>query len=468
MIDKLDILKNRLKDEYYSFFCFFWPIISDEKLVSSKHIKYICNELDKLGKSIISRNKPEYDWYIFNVPPGSSKSSMISILWPCWLLTNDPSIFIINDSYSSDLSDGFVRKSKRVLNNEVFIQLFGRIEMVKETESFFETNKGGGRYSTSTGGTITGYHGNVIIVDDPLSAEQSYSKAARDRANRFLTTTLPDRVRNKLITPFVMVMQRLHEDDPTGHILSKGLSVKHICLPAELGENTTKGLENLYIDGYLDKNRIGANVIEKKRKELGSFGYSGQYDQNPHPGGGGKIKREWFNFMHEKELPANISWDMWIDGAYTNSTKNDPTGIQICALVGNTLYIRFGICAFLEMPELLKKIEIITNEFTFTSNSMIYIEPKASGKSLKQMIKQNYPKLNPIEIQSVLVSEGKEARIQVAAPKVEVGRVTIVLGNWNDEYLSQLEGFPTAKHDEFVDLLGYACEKYLINSFFAI
>ena len=468
MNSKLQILADRLKDDYYSFFCFFWPLISDEKLIKANHIKYICDELTILGKAIIKREKPEFDWYIINIPPGTSKSSIVSVLWPTWLLCNDPSIFIINSSYSDDLSSGFVRKSKRVINNPAFEQLFGKIEMFKETESFFETSKGGGRYATSTGGTITGYHGNVIIPDDPLSAKQSYSKAFRDSANNYNDTTLEDRVRSKIITPFVMVMQRLHDEDPTGHILAKGLKVKHICLPAELGPTTTEGLENIYTDGLLDPVRMPKEVLEKKKKALGSFAYAGQYDQNPHPEGGGKIKGKWFERIHSKELPAGITWDMWIDGAYTKSTKNDPTGLMICGIHENTLYIRHSKCAFLEMPDLLTLVPQYAEEFGFTGNSMVYIEPKASGKSLKQMLKQQSIKLNPIEIESGLVNEGKEARMNVASPKVEAGRVCLVIGGWNEEFIEQLEGFPTAKHDEYVDLLGYACEMYLINTFFAL
>jgi len=459
---------NQYKSNYFFFFTLFWPLVSEEKLIISNHIKYICDELTELGHYIIERKKPPFDWYIINIPPGSSKSTMVSILWPCWLLLNDPSLFIIGSSYSSDISNGFVRKSKKVLDSEIFKALFNQIEFSKQLEGFYETKNNGGYYATSTDGTITGVHGNVFINDDPLSVKQSYSKAERDRGNRFVSTISPDRVRNKEITPQVIVMQRLHDEDPTGHILSKGLNTKHICLPAELGNNTTKGLEYIYTDKLLDPVRINQNILTKRRQELGVFGYAGQYDQNPHPEGGGKIKGEWFNYIHEKELPEGIVWDIWVDGAYTNSTKNDPTGLMVCGFKDGQLYIRNGFCAYLEMPELLKLIPTYADEYNLSPTSMIYIEPKASGKSLRQMLKQQSMKLNPIEISSTLVNEGKEARIQVAAPKVQIGRVTIVKGAWNDEFIGQLEGFPTAKHDEFVDLLGYACEKYLINTFFAI
>lgn len=460
MDNRIGLVAERLKNNYFEFFKFFWPLYSSDEMVTTEHIKHICNELQEVSQHIINRTKPDYDWYIVNVPPGSSKSSMVSVMWPLYLLAHDPSILSINSSYSADLSASFVRKSKKIIDSDSFKMLFGNINLTKETESQFETHANGGRYSTSTGGTIVGMHGNVIIIDDPLSVEMSYSKANRDRANRFITTTLPERVRDKEKTPIILIMQRLHEDDPTGHILKKGVSVKHICLPAELGANTTKGLEHLYTDGLLDPKRMSKEVLSKKKAQLGSFGYSGQYDQSPYPEGGGKIKGEWFDIVHENELPTDIIWDLWIDGAYTKNTANDPTGLLVTGYKDNRLYIKHAFDAFLEMPGLLAKIPGYAEANGLTQKSRVYIEPKASGKSLKQLLKQD-TNLNAVEITSFLVNEGKEARIQTAAPSVEAGRVTLVRGGWNDNFIHQLEAYPNGKHDEYVDLLGYAVFQYM-------
>ncbi len=272
-------LKKVIGDRFYTFFVFFWPLISTDEFVPSKHIEFICNELDDLGHHIINRTKPPYDWYIFNVPPGTTKSSIMSVLWPIWLITIDPSIFVINSSYSAGLSERDVRKSKAVLFSPEYITIFGQIKMAKNTESYFETAQGGGRYSTSTGGTIVGFHGNVNMHDDPLSVEMSYSPADRARANRFVTETMTQRVRNKDITPQVIIMQRLNEEDPTGYIVSRGLNLKHYILPDVLDENTTH--PELYTDGLLDPVRLSHDVIERKRKELGDMPYSAQYKQNP-------------------------------------------------------------------------------------------------------------------------------------------------------------------------------------------
>ncbi len=192
-------------------------------MVVSPHIEFICKELENIGKNLLSGKDSRHDWVVINVPPGSSKSSICSIIFPCWILANDNSKFIINSSYSDSLSTGFIRKSKAILKSESFEEIFAKIDFTKENESYLETSTGGGRYATSTGGTVTGSHSDLFIVDDPLSVEQSYSKAVTDRANRYLTETVPTRVRDKKKAVKIIIMQRLSENDPTGYFKSSSL-----------------------------------------------------------------------------------------------------------------------------------------------------------------------------------------------------------------------------------------------------
>ncbi len=276
---EIALFADGLKASFYDFFFTFWSRISSDRYVHSKHIEFICNKLQTIGEAIIARERPEHLWYIFNVPPGTTKSSIISTAWPIWLLTRDPGIFIINNSYSSDLSTRDVRRSKNIFTSDLYRAMFPALEIQKNTESFFETRQGGGRYATSTGGTIVGYHGNVGIHDDPLSVEMSHSPAERARGNRFVTETMSGRVRDKAITPQIILMQRLHEEDPTGYIKDRGLDCEHIILPAELTDYTTH--PELYTDGLLDPSRLPKEVIQNKQKELGPVAYSAQYDQNP-------------------------------------------------------------------------------------------------------------------------------------------------------------------------------------------
>src|SRR5690606_41828287 len=112
----------------------------------------------------------------------------------------------------------------------------------------------------------------------------------RESANNFVTSTLSSRKIDKLVTPTILVMQRLHEEDPTGVMISKkGTKIKHICLPAEIKEGTKVLPEEAkedYVDGLLDPLRLSREVLEEAQVDLGSYGYAGQYDQNPAPSEG--------------------------------------------------------------------------------------------------------------------------------------------------------------------------------------
>lgn len=304
-------LRDALLADYYKFFKFFWPLISSDEYIDAPHVKLICNELQTVGQHIIKREKPPHDWYIINVPPGTSKSSIVTVLWPAWLLTNDDSIFIISSSYSKGLSERDVRKSKAVMINPAYQAIFKPLKLVKDTESYFETDRSGGRYATSTGGTIVGYHANVNIHDDPLSVEMSYSPADRTRANRFITETMSQRVRKKGITPQLIIMQRLHEEDPTGYILSKGLNVKHIALPAVLSNITTH--PEIYAGKLLDPRRLSMEVITQEKKKLGDVAFSCQYEQDPTS----KESLLYSDFKTYEELPPTFGNGNYTDTADT-------------------------------------------------------------------------------------------------------------------------------------------------------
>jgi predicted phage terminase large subunit-like protein len=447
---------------------YFWDVIIQDKFIDNWHIPFLCSELESIIKRVVAREKKEYD-LIVNIPPGTSKSTIITIMSDVWAWLQDPSLVMINSSYSSGLSIDHSIKFSTIVHSDLFndtfqsyfLSKFGKkLTFEKDTEAIITNNFGGSRIATSTGGTITGKHAHIIKRDDPVDPEQAESKAYREKANRFNDRTLSTRKKDKESSVTITVMQRLHENDTTGNELKKeGKRIKHICLPAQLSNNVKpKELAENYIAGLLDVNRLSKSILEEQKRDLGSYGYSGQFMQNPTPEGGGKIKSEWFQFIDEKLLPLGND-DLFIDGAYTKDSENDPSGFLVTRFKGNTLYILHATSKWLELPGLLNFIPNYVDNFNFTINSKILIEPKASGKSTKQMLTEK-TRLNAVEIKSKLVIEGKESRAQVAAVKIETGRVVLVKGSWNDEFIDQLIGFPNKEHDEYIDLIGYACEYY--------
>ncbi len=475
---------------FYDFYRNFWDILSPEVFVDNWHIHVMCTELEKILIRVKNRESNPHDT-TFNIPPGSSKSSLISQAFPIWCWLHDPALVIITMSYNLDLAKDHSFKSKKIFTSQRFQTLFqplfkkihGKpIYLVKNNEKEWINNFGGIRYVTSPDSTATGKHAHIIIKDDPISAEQAQSEAYRKRVNRFNNETLSNRKVNKKVTATIMVMQRLHSDDPTGNDIKKEKNINMFVFPAELSKALQprerlltpeeSGLmkpitiEEMYKlnDGLLDPVRLGVEELNAQKKELQSLAYAGQYGQEPFPEEGNKVKREWFNYCKLKEVPESglTPIDLWVDGAYTKIRENDPTGLMVAAYHAkeNRLYLFGAVDDWLEMPDLMKLIpEYCEGHNVNESDSRIRIEPKASGKSLRQLINAETD-YNAVEINSHLVQEGKSARLAVAAPKIESGRVWLVEGAWTDHFVTQLCGYPNVDHDEFVDLIGYAVHHY--------
>lgn len=458
---------------YYKFFKLFFTEVTGAELVDNWHIQFMCNKLQNIGVDLIEGNIPEYDTTIFNVPPGSSKSTLISVLFPIWLWLHKPSLVIISSSYSATLSEDLARKSRRVINSELFQHIFGpyfkvkfgkEFQFTKETDQDFENNFGGRRFATSTNGTIIGIHGDLIIVDDNLSAQQAHSETEVLKSNRFYSETLMTRKKDKEKTKTIIVMQRLCENDLTGYLttLNKETPEKleKIVIPAELSKDLApEKLKMYYEDGLMDSRRMSKPILDNFKTTLGSLSYSSQFLQNPFNAEGGILKKSWFKILKPSEVPREVQWDVFVDGAYTKNQDNDPTGILIAGMFNSILYIRLFSSNYLEMPDLLLKFKQLRESAMVYPESRIYIEPKASGLTLQQLLKQGG--FNSINIKSKLVSEGKKARAHTISPFAESGRIQVVEGPWNDEFLTQLCGFPNAKHDESIDVLGYAVDHFL-------
>lgn len=463
-------LQKKCIDNYYTFFRTFWDVVSPDAYQGNWHIPAICGVLQKNGERL-ARKEPKDKDIVINLPPGESKSTMVTVLWPVWLWLKNPSLSIISSSYSYGLSVELSRKSKDVIKSDNFQFLFGdyfvkkfgkELRLTKDSETLWENNYGGLRIATSTGGTITGKHGDLILRDDPINPEQAESEAYRTRALRFNNKTLSMRKRDKKVTLTVTIMQRLHQNDQTGYELKNNReSIYHVCLPAELSDNVRpKEWRKHYKNGLLDEKRLPRKVLDESRKVLGGLGYSGQMQQSPTTPGGNILKKRWFYTIPAP--PEGMLWDMFLDTAYTEKTKNDPTGFLVVGydIAGRRIIVQWFGSEYLEMPALLKRIPVVMEQNQCSPASMVYVEPKASGKSVKQMIRAN-TLINITEIKNKLVQASKTERANYIAPFAESGRIALVEGNWNEAFLDELAGFPTADHDESIDLLAYACRKYL-------
>jgi len=426
----------------------------NRKFIPSNHLEKIASTLEDVYNGNIKR-------LIINIPPRYGKTELAIKMFIAWCLAKTPSSKFIHLSYSDSLALDNSSQTKEYINSDAYQNLWQmNLKKDAQSKSKWFNDYGGGVYATSSGGAITGFgagsttlsgFGGAIIIDDPLKPDDAFSEVKRKAVNERYNNTIRSRV-NSRETPIIIIMQRLHEDDLSGYLLDGGSGEdwQHLCLPALSKDNiplweqkhTFKELESI--------------------RQANQYTFAGQYQQKPAPDEGGEWKKEWFEIIDKSEVPLNgLRWEFIIDGAYTKNTANDPTGYQIGAKYKNDYIILSSVDRYLELPELLKDIPNYLKSFT-VNIGMILIEPKASGKSLRQMIASTTG-YNVAEIRTPFVNNSKIENVRACAPSIEGGRVKLIKGSWNEHFLNQVGTFPNAKHDEHIDLTCYGIERTLMT-----
>lgn len=393
---------------------------------------------------------------LVNVPPGSSKSTVWTQILPAWIWTRNPHARIISSSYSNDLSTIHAVKSRDILKSDKYNIFYpGHIDFKKDTDgkTHYKNTKKGERFVTSTGGTVTGMHADFIIADDPVKPKGA-GRAEMDEAVTFMKETLSSRKTDKERTVTILIMQRLHDLDPAG-VWLKEKPLNRLCLPAEQSELVyPESLNEYYVEGLLDIKRLGHVAVANAKRDLGSYGYAGQYAQSPVPAGGGIWKAGYIRAIPDDRFPKvheltayGTDWDT----AYTDKQKNDASGYVTSGRMGSTMYIDKLGFERKEMPELIALMKSLPTP--------AYIEAKASGKSAKQMLTSMGVTAIEVEVQG----GDKEARANLATPRAEAGLVYCRQSLMETLLYDAEQGilrFPNGAHDDLQDALVQAIQRH--------
>jgi predicted phage terminase large subunit-like protein len=353
-------------------------------------------------------------------------------------------------SYSKDLAVRASQDCRLVLESEWYKELFSRtiIAEGQDTKTKFMTTERGFRFSTSVGGMATGEGGNYLIVDDPTSALQGFSKRFRDRANTWFDQVFSNRLNDKVNGVIIVVMQRLHENDLSGYLLEKG-GWEHLKIPLEQVAKTyifphSKKEKKVQDGELLHEARMGAAEIEREKVALTPYGWAGQYQQEPAPLGGGVFKDGWFvpySVVPEDAIIVQ-SWDT----ASKEEELNDPSACTTWAISGNRYYLIDVFVGRLDYPKLKAKTIMHAAEF---DASLVLIEDKSSGQSLIQDLRANCS----FAVQPINPQGSKLTRAHVVSSIICEGRVLVPSKktNWFYTYMAEMLTFPSSDHFDQVD-----------------
>ena len=414
------------------------------RFIPNWHIDAILYQLERVRRGEIKR-------LIINLPPRSLKSIVSSVMLPAYALGHNPKLKIFCISYSNELADKLAFDTRSIMESEWYRRAFPNVKLSRFANSDLYTSDKGFRKSTSTNATLTGLGGDWFIIDDPLKAQDAMSDAIRGRANDWFSNTLVSRLDDKINGVIIVVMQRVHLDDLTGHLLEKSSGWTLLNLPA-IAEEDAKiligdGDYHFRKEGdLLHPERENREILDSLRRELGPYLYSAQYQQKPVPLGGGIIRRDWLAYYDQApdhKWPSQIiqSWDT----AAKDGVRND---WSVCT----TWLIRDGIYYLLDLtrgrydyPTLRDTAINLARQF---KPNFILIEDASTGIALAQELQREAVSA----VKLVTPERDKQTRLFIQQAKFAARQVQFLRGV---SYLSELESelltFPQAKHDDIVD-----------------
>lgn len=459
MSEKLYCSEDRLlakicRNSFYDFVKEFWEVIIPEKPIWNWHIKYLCDELQIIAERVFKGEKKQYD-LIINIPPGMTKSTICSQMFSAWIWTRMPTARILGGSHTlSPVAMDHNRKAKDIVKSEKYQRLFDiYIRKDQDEKGYFILRQGGGRIATGSQGSIIGTHYHFQLIDDPIDPKGVKSEAELLTTNQWMSEVLPTRKVDKEVSVMVLIMQRLHENDPTGYLINKRKNeefddIKHIVLPAEINESVNPPeLKKFYVDGLLDPVRLNRNVLKELRRDLTSFSYAGQMDQSPVPREGGMFAPE--HFVIVPTLPDRIvKCVRYWDKAATAGGGCNSAGVKIALLRDNS-YIVLDVTKGQWNP--FKRNQIIKQTAELDGKQVNIGVEQEPGSGGKESALISIQELASYKITADRPIGNKALRAEPFSCQVNAGNVYLLKGAWNEEYISECRMFPNSTSKDQVD-----------------
>lgn len=354
-------------------------------------------------------------------------------------------------------------RCRRLIESDWYQSQWGdrvRIATDQNTKEKYENTAGGHRIATSVGGSTTGQGGDIVVVDDPHEILKVESDAHRQNALDWWDRVMSMRVNSPRTGARVIIMQRLHESDLTGHVLAQGgydlLRIPSIYDPDDASSQTSLGWKDPRSERgqLICPERFNEDFYADAKKRLGSYGYAGQIQQRPLPKEGGVIKRQWVQYYDY--LPPLDEFDLFIQSWDTAFKQTDESSFVVGQVWGRrygSFYMLDQIRDRMDFTGTVHAIVALSAKWPMTTAKLV--EEKANGAAVISVLKQRVPGLVPVEPEG-----GKEARCQAVAPFWESGSVFIpspeIASFPVGDFVEEICSFPKSANNDQVDAMSQA------------
>ena len=471
-----------------------WHVVEPgAEYVHGWHVDFLCAHLEAITAGLILPDGSYYNRLLANVPPGTMKSLLVNVFWPSWEWgpCNMPHLRYVCTSHSQPLAIRDSTKMRRLVQSKWYQDRWGdRVQLTgdQNAKTKFENTATGFREAVAFE-SMTGVRGDRVIIDDPHSVDSAQSDAMRQSTIDTFLEAVPSRLTNPEKSAIVVIMQRLHEEDVSGVIISKGLGYDHIMLPMRYDPGraapTLLGYEDPREEEgeLLFPDRFPLHVVERDEAVMGPYASAGQFQQSPEPRGGGIIKREWWRLWDQPSFPPFDYIIAAIDTAYTEKAENDPSAMtvwgvwsggdqtaqitraptsdgEMLAVLNRTytdehpkVMMIYAWQDRLQLHELVEKVQETMQQYGVEK---LLVENKASGYSVAQELRRLYG-YEEFAVQLVdPKGHDKLARLFSLQHLFAEGLIYAPERSWADMVINQAAQFPRAKHDDLVDTTSMA------------
>ncbi|GGH14722.1 hypothetical protein GCM10007036_14220 [Alsobacter metallidurans] len=427
---------------------------------------------------------------IINIPPRHMKTLQTGVFMPAWVWAQDPDptgsghgkpirpgtwrgpgVKFIFSSYEHGLAIESNVKARRLMDSDWYRDNWGeRVNFAKDqnTKIYYENTRNGARFATSSSGVLTGKGADIFVIDDPHNVQQAESETVREGVLKWWQESVPTRLNDPEAGAFIIVMQRVHEGDLTGHILAKETGWTHLCLPAYYEPKHPTPIANPVRKLYgpqagqlwedprtqegepLWKARFTKQTLDEWSSRMGSYATAGQLQQRPAPREGGFFKRHWFSIVNA--LPAGCEfvrrWDLAATEAGQGSDPDWTVGVLMARDTFGFVYVA-DVTRLRGTPHDVERLIKNTAEQDGTKVRIrLPQDPGSAGKAYAQSLVRM---LSGFDVKAEPETGDKATRANPFAAQAEAGNVTLVKAGWNEAYLDELTTFPMGRHDDQVD-----------------
>lgn len=448
---RLEIEKRKCLKSLAYFVQKSWKVIEpNTPLDWNWHIDVICDHVQAFLEGRLDKKN-----LLINVPPGSMKSTIVSVCAPAWMWAKDPywSGIFASGNQSVGMRDSI--KCRDIIQSNWYQLVFSpdwTLSKDQNEKGLYKNTKTGFRQTLTAGGGVTGARAHHTFVDDPNDAQQIYSDAHRIKVNElWFDSAFSNRLKNMEEGGICLIQQRLHDEDLTGHILSKAAKDwEHLVIRSESRFGIPQPQTSLnWIDPrtkegeiFFEK-RYSKEMLEKEFRTKGANNYNGQYLQITAPASGNIIQKEW---LQVDTFTIQSDWEVYlsIDCTFKDTKSSDYVSIGVWGVAKRTndkylIYQHRERLGFVDTKNIIKEL------WSKYKPKAGLIEDKANGSA----ILDEFKKL--MTLIAILPKESKIARTHAITPMLEAKQVHLVKGDWNKDFIDECVVFPNGAHDDQVD-----------------